>query len=249
MPDALPAAPALALHGVSRRYRRGFLLRAHDALREVDLELASGERLGLLGPNGSGKTTLLRIAAGIERPTAGTVRVHGLSPERPAAARRLGYLPEGSPFPRELTARGALNLLGSLQGMSRSARRERGAELLERVGLRAERDERLSRFSRGMLRRFGLAQAFLHEPDVVLLDEPTAGLDAPGFAVLDELLGEAHARGATTILCSHWLGDVQRHCDALVVMCAGRIAHRAPPSALDDAGVLALYKRLAGEPA
>lgn len=222
---------ALELHGVSREFRRGFWLRPHAALREVDLGLEAGARLGLVGPNGSGKSTLLRLIAGVDRPSAGEVRVLG-QPARGSVQTRVGFLPEDSPFPPELTARAALDLLGSVHGLGRSEVRARGARLLDEVGLAADSNRRLGRYSRGMLRRFGLAQAWLHEPELLLLDEPTAGLDAEGFEALDVLLERAHERGATVVLASHLIGDLQVRCDELAVLVGGRLAERGSSAEL-----------------
>jgi ABC-2 type transport system ATP-binding protein len=191
--------------------------------------LPRGECLGLVGPNGSGKSTLLRIAAGVEPASGGEVRVLGHPAGSLEARRRTGYLAEASTFPGELSGRQVLDLLGSLSGMPRRERRTRGAELLERVGLAAAGRRALGRYSKGMLRRFGLAQAFLHRPELVLLDEPTAGLDAPGYPVLEDLLAEARAGGASIVLCSHVLSDVVTHGDRLAVLIDGRIVAAGAP--------------------
>ena len=226
------ASPALELRALEKSFRGGLGARATAVLHGVDLVLAPGERLGLVGPNGSGKSTLLSIAAGIEPPTRGEVRLFGLPPSSLAARRRLGYLPEGSPFPPELSARAALELLGSLHGLARGERRRRAGELLERVGLADVAGRALGRCSKGMLRRFGLAQAVLHRPDLLLLDEPTSGLDAEGFLVLDELLAEAAARGTALVICSHAVGDLVAHGERLAVLLEGRIVADGPPADL-----------------
>lgn len=230
----MTAVPALRLDGVSRRFPIGLGLRRRTALHGVDLEVPQGTTLALVGPNGSGKSTLLRLVAGVDRPSGGAIAVLGEPPARAAARRRLAYLPEDSPFPPELTARAALDLLGALSGLPRAQVRERGEALLERVGLGPHRRRTLRGFSRGMLRRFGLAQAFLSEPEVVLLDEPTAGLDAEGFAVIEDLLGEARGRGATIVLASHVLADVHDHCDHVAVLLDGRVAVQGDPASLLD---------------
>ena len=226
-------APALELTDVGRRFRGLLGLAPRDALAEVSLEVAAGASLGLIGPNGSGKSTLLRLAAGVDRPSTGRVRVfgHDLSAGRPREARaRLAYLPDDSPFPGELSARSALDLMGSLSGLERRDRRARAERMLERVGLGSAAGRGLRTYSRGMLRRFGLAQAFLHDPDLVLLDEPTAGLDALGFEVLDELTAEARERGAALVFASHLLSDVHATCDGLAVLIDGRLVASGPPA-------------------
>jgi len=244
---APPASPAaLELRGLVKRFRPGLLGRARTVLSGIDLVLEPGASLGLVGPNGSGKSTLLRLAAGLERPSAGELRVFGHAPEERRARARIGYLPDGCPFPDELSPLSVLGLLGSLHGL---ARREcaRAAEAgLERVGLAREARRPLRHFNQGMKRRFGLAQAFLHRPDLLLLDEPTAGLDAEGYVVLEELLGEARARGAALLLATHVLSDLQDHCPRSAVLLAGRIAAAGPTAELlgDRQRLLELYREL-----
>lgn len=241
---------ALEVHALARRYRVGWLGRMRTALAGVELVLAPGESLGLVGPNGSGKSTLLRILAGIERPSAGSVRVFGAQLGERATRRRIGYLPDGFPFPTELAPVAVLELLGSLHGLARRERRRAAAELLARVGLAGEARTPLGRFSLGMQRRFGLCQALLHRPDLLLFDEPTAGLDAEGYVVLDELLGEARARGATLVLASHVALELEQHCTRTAVLVAGRVAASGATAELvgDRGRLLALYREHAARP-
>jgi len=207
----------------------GFWLREKVVLHDVDLALRAGEFLGLVGPNGSGKSTLLRVLAAVDEPYSGRVRIHGDDISTAAARRRIGFVPEDSPFPPELVAREALDLCGALQRLERATRRQRAEAGLERVGLAHVGDRKLGTFSRGMLRRFGLAAALLHEPSVLLLDEPTAGLDAQGFDVFAGVLDEARRRGVTLVVSSHLLTDLQRRCDRVAVMLDGRIAALEEP--------------------
>jgi ABC-2 type transport system ATP-binding protein len=223
--------PAILLDSVDRDYPCLWGLRRRAALTGISAKVAPGTIFGLLGPNGSGKSTLLRLLAGAERPTRGEIQLFG-APLDSATRGRIGYLPEDSPFPAELSAQAALELLGSLQGMGRGEIRRQGAELLERVGLSAEARTPLSRFSRGMARRFGLAQALLHSPDLLLLDEPSAGLDAPGFLVLGELLDEARALGTTVVLSSHDKDELLLNCDELLLLLDGRVAARGSSAAV-----------------
>lgn len=248
MPDQLDQAnpPAVQLEGVGVTYSAG-LGRRVEVLRGVDLRVEAGGVLGLVGPNGSGKSTLLRTLAGLERCT-GERRVLGADPTRAAVRARIGFLGEDSAFPEELTASAALHLLTSLSGLSRAERRALVPEWLARVGLEAAARKRLGAFSRGMQRRFGLAQAALHRPDLLLLDEPTAGLDAEGYEVLEELLREVRERGATTVLCSHAPGDLVGWCDEVAVLFDGRFAAVGEPSeVLPEDGLVALYRRLGRE--
>jgi ABC-2 type transport system ATP-binding protein len=229
---AAPPPPAFRLQGLVKAFPGAFGLGRREVLHGVDLALERGRMLGLVGPNGSGKTTLLRTIVGLERAQSGALEVLGGSPSEPRVRRRLGFLSEVSPFPPELSAAAALDLLAALQGLPRAERRRRAAAWLERAGLADAARRPLGRFSKGMLRRFGLAQALLHEPDLVLLDEPTAGLDAPGIGLFEELLDETLARGAAVVLASHLLGDVFERADALAVLIDGRVAAHGAPAEL-----------------
>lgn len=236
------------MRGVEHGYPTLLGLSRGSVLRGIDLELARGRTLGLAGPNGSGKSTLMRLVAGLDAPTKGTLLVLGGSAGDPAIRARVGYLPEDSAFPRELTLRGGLHLLGALQGMPRRDCKARSEELLARVGLGQRATTTLSRCSRGMLRRFGLAQAWLHAPDLILLDEPTAGLDALGFEVLSDLLNEARARGAAVVMASHVLSDLSERCDEVAVLLGGRVALSGTPrEVLGGASLSDIYRRYAAQ--
>lgn len=224
-PDASPLA--LELRGLGRVYRVGLRRRPHVALRDVDLEVRAGRTIGFVGPNGSGKSTLLRILAGVDRATSGTARVFGAAPFSRGARERLAFLPDGDPFPPELEARSALTMVARLRGHGGKEARRLAEESLAAVDLADRARTRLAAYSRGMHRRFGLAQAFLGTPDLVLLDEPTAGLDAPGFDALARLLDAARARGATVVLASHVPSDLVEHCDEAVLLVDGVIEARA----------------------
>jgi ABC-2 type transport system ATP-binding protein len=239
------SAPAFRLRSVRQSFAYALGFKRREVLCGIDLELARGRRLGLAGPNGSGKSTLLRVLAGVDRAHSGEVAVLSGTPDDPGVRRRVGYLPEDSPFPRELGARSALALLGSLQGMPRTECKAAAELWLERVGLARHANAHLARFSRGMLRRFGLAQAWMHAPELILLDEPTAGLDAQGFEVLDALLSEARGRGASLVIASHLPADIETHCDELAVILDGRIAARGRPrELLAGKTLLELYRAL-----
>jgi ABC-2 type transport system ATP-binding protein len=240
--------PLLEVRGLVRRYRSRLLGPGRSVLEGLELDLDAGACLGLLGPNGSGKSTFLRIVAGLERPTAGTVRVAGHLPGSRPARRITGFLADDFPFPSELSARGALDLCAALFGMPRRERRNAVAGWLERVGLAAQAGTALGRYSLGMKRRFSLAAALLHAPALVLLDEPSAGLDAQGYVVLAELLDEARARGAALLIATHVPGDLEPHCHEGLVLQGGRIARRVPVAGLTSRDLAALYAA-AGPPA
>lgn len=220
---------AIEALGLAKDYPTHLGLRRARVLEGLDLRVEAGGVLGLVGPNGSGKSTLLRMLAGVDFPSAGKLQVLGGSPADAKVRARVGYLPEGSPYPLELSANACLALFASLASLPRKPARARADELLEIVGLAEAAPSPLRRYSRGMLRRFGLAQAWLADPELILLDEPTAGLDAIGFGALDELLERAQARGATVVLCTHFLGDLHARCDSLAVLLGGRVAARGTP--------------------
>ncbi|MDG1490893.1 MAG: ABC transporter ATP-binding protein [Planctomycetota bacterium] len=243
-PHLNPPSAAVETLGLGRTFRGGLGWRRRLALRDVSLHIESGETVGIVGPNGSGKSTLLRLLAGVDRPSTGWVEVLGAPPTARSVRRRLAFLPDGSPFPPELSARRVLDLIASLYGFHRSERRRRIHEMLDRVGLDDAGEAPIRTFSRGMHRRFGLAQAFLTDPEVILLDEPTAGLDAPGFGVLADLLGAARQRGATTVLASHVASDLIEHCDRLALLVSGEVQRiGTPDELLGDQEVLQLRVR------
>jgi ABC-2 type transport system ATP-binding protein len=216
-------APALEIRELVAGYPTLLGLRRTQVLRGLSLELASGTVLGLAGPNGSGKSTLLRVIAGVERASSGTLRVLAGSVENASIRRRIGYLPEDSPFPPELSALAMLELCGAVSRIPRERVQRESVRLLALVGLQAVARKPLGSYSRGMLRRFGLAQAWLHAPELLLLDEPTAGLDAQGFEVLAAILAEARARQTSIVIASHLPGDFSEHATEMAVILEGRI--------------------------
>ncbi len=219
-------APAIAVEELTVRLPTGIGWRRRTVLDRVCFQLPVGQFLGLLGPNGSGKSTLLRHLAGVLRPTSGRVALFGNSAQSAAAFQSVTFLPEDSPFPRDLRAMEALALLASLRGRSGASSLRQRQAALDRAGLGPHSKTPLGRFSRGMLRRFGLAQAFLFEPQLVLLDEPTAGLDAPGWQLLQEYLREHKQRGGSLVLCSHQVDDLVQHADQVIVLWQGRLVRR-----------------------
>jgi ABC-type multidrug transport system ATPase subunit len=235
---ATPVAPrlthALELTEVTRDHRFGFWLRRRTALAPTSLVLEDGAAIGLMGPNGSGKSTLLRLCAGVDRPSGGRVRVFGHDPLTNAGRAAVGFLTEGFPYPHELSGRSVLDLVARLRRLG-ATRRERLALVdrwLARVGLERDARRATGRWSTGMRRRLALACAFAHEPRLVLLDEPGAGLDADGFAVLDELLRESAARGAALVLCSHHGSELFAHTRRVCVLVHGRTAFDGPADEL-----------------
>lgn len=194
-----------------------------QVLRGVNLEVARGDIFGLLGPNGVGKTTLINTILGLLRPDDGTVRVFG-EEDRSRISARIGYLPERPRYHGQFTAREYLTMLARLSGLNRERRADRIDSVLELVGLAGSSDRRIGTYSKGMLQRIGIAQAVLHEPDLLIVDEPASGLDPAGqreMAMLLDTLGET---GHTIFLCTHQLTEVARLCTRIGVLVGGRIA-------------------------
>jgi ABC-2 type transport system ATP-binding protein len=225
MQPRLPSNPEPVVEAVSlaKRYGRGS--RAVEALAGVDLRLAPGECLGLLGVNGSGKSTTLRLVLGLERPTGGTLRVLGGPAGRRAARARTGYVPEEARRLGSLTGIETVRLFAALQGLRpRRLRNRRAVEALELVGLeRRAHGQRVSAYSRGMARRLALAAAWVHRPALLVLDEPTSGLDPIGTDEVLALLGRHRRDGGAALLSTHDRVTAEGGCDRALVLRAGRV--------------------------
>jgi ABC-2 type transport system ATP-binding protein len=224
---------ALALR---KAYRSRFGGRSVAALDGLDLKVEAGEVFGLLGPNGAGKTTTVKILLGLTHPTSGTARLFGLPASDPASRRRVGYLPEGHRFPGYLTARQTLSIFGRMSGLGSATLAQRTPQLLERVRLSEWADVRVKKFSKGMTQRLGLAAALVHDPDVLLLDEPTDGVDPVGRREIRTLLQEEAARGKAILLNSHLLSEIELMCGRVAVLRAGRVAAEGRVDTLTAAG-------------
>jgi ABC-2 type transport system ATP-binding protein len=219
----VPAQPVVT-RGLTKVYRDFWGRPKVHALVGLDLELERGEVFGLLGPNGSGKSTTIKLLLGLLFPTAGEARVFGLPPGTPAANEWIGYLPEESYLHRFLTGEETVDFYGRLFGLPRRERRRRTAELLDLVGLdRRARMRQLKEYSKGMSRRIGLAQALVNDPDLLLLDEPTTGLDPIGTREMKDLILRLKDQGKTLLLSSHLLADVQDVCDRIGILARGRL--------------------------
>jgi heme exporter protein A len=230
-PSAQPAA-AVELDGLTRRYGE------REALGGVSLSLQEGQTLLVLGPNGAGKTTLLRVLATLLRPHAGLVRVLGSKlPDTAWAVRgRIGLLGHEPLLYRELSARENLRFHARLHGVAA----ERVEELLAAVGIAARAQEPLRTLSRGMVQRVAVARAVLHDPELLLLDEPRANLDPAGAELVEPLIGRESSR--TRVLCSHDPAADLAGADLVLGLRGGRPALLASPAALDDAAIAGLYK-------
>ncbi len=198
------------------------------AVDNVDFEIRRGEVFGLLGPNGSGKSTTIKLMLGLLYPTRGHITVFGQSPRDVATKARIGYLPEESYLYRFLNPGETLDFFGSLFQIDSAERRRRAEQLIEMVGLNQARTRTVGEFSKGMQRRIGIAQALVNDPDLIILDEPTAGLDPLGCREVKDLILALARRGKTIILSSHLLSDVEDVCDRAVIYYGGRIQAQGP---------------------
>jgi ABC-2 type transport system ATP-binding protein len=194
------------------------------ALGGVSLDVEPATVFGLLGQNGAGKTTLIKILLGMLAPTSGSAHLLGRPVGSVEARRDVGYLPEDHRLPEYHTGPSLLDVYGGLQGLPRQERRRRAAELLERLGLAGREKLRIRVYSKGMKQRLGLAQALLHRPSVLFLDEPTDGVDPVGRKQIRDLLLAERARGVTIFINSHLLGEVEQLCDRVAILRKGRLA-------------------------
>jgi ABC-2 type transport system ATP-binding protein len=193
------------------------------ALKALDLEVRRGEIFGLLGPNGSGKTTTMKLLLGLLFPTSGQALVFGKEATDVAKNERIGYLPEESYLYRFLNAEETLDFYGRLFDMPAAVRRERINELIESVNLGWARRRQLKEYSKGMARRIGLAQALINDPELIMLDEPTTGLDPIGTREMKDLILRLRDQGKTVLMCSHLLADVQDVCDRIAILYQGEL--------------------------
>lgn len=209
--------------GLTKIFKDFWMRNRVTAVNNIDLEVRRGEVFGLLGPNGSGKSTTIKMILGLLNPTAGKIAVLGRAPSDVAIKSKIGYLPEESYLYRFLTPGETLDYYGKLFGQDGAQRKKRTETLLEMVGLTHAARRPVGEFSKGMQRKVGLAQALINDPDLLILDEPTSGMDPIATAEVKEVILELKRRGKTVLLCSHILGDVQDLCDRVVVMYGGKI--------------------------
>jgi ABC-2 type transport system ATP-binding protein len=193
------------------------------AVNELNLQIKTNEVFGLLGPNGSGKTTTIKMLLGLLHPTQGHALLLGGRGSDPKINAHVGFLPEESYLYKYLTPRETLDFYGRLFGLPRAVRKERIETLLEMVGLKAVANRQVGSFSKGMARRIGLAQALINDPDLLILDEPTTGLDPIGTRQIKDLIIHLAKRGKTILLCSHLLADVEDVCDRIAILYGGKI--------------------------
>ena len=215
--------PAVEIVGLVKDFRTSFRRRKLRAVDGVSLRIGAGEVYGLIGPNGSGKSTTMKALLGLVAPTAGRCAIFGKDSLRVDSRREVGFLPENPYFYKHLSGEETVRFYGRLCGMGGRTLRERTAELLALVDLEHARDRRVGGYSKGMLQRIGLAQALVQEPRLLILDEPTAGVDPVGSRQIRDLIFKLKARGITVFLCSHLLEQVQEVCDRVGVIHQGRL--------------------------
>lgn len=229
--DAPAADPAVSpgsdvvieTRNLSKIYRDFWGRRKVAALKSLDIEVRKGEIFGLLGPNGSGKSTTIKLILGLLFPTSGRVLVFDQDATETRKNERIGYLPEESYLYKFLTTDETLDFYGRLFDLSGAERKRRVDELVKLVGLEGARHRQLREYSKGMTRRVGLAQALINDPDLILLDEPTTGLDPLGTRDMKDLILSLRDQGKTILLCSHQLSDVQDVCDRVAILHQGEL--------------------------
>src|SRR6266566_6780849 len=220
----MPADLAIETEGLSKTFRRRWSKQEFRAVQNLSLRVERGTTFGLLVPNGAGKTTFVKILLSCTNPTAGRAKVFGIDSRIPAARRPIGYLPENHRFPTYMTGRGMLDFYGALSGMDGANRKKRTAELLTLVGLAEWGDVRLGKYSKGMLQRVGLAQALMHSPSLLILDEPSDGVDPVGRRQIREILHGLEEKGVTIFLNSHLLAEVELFCRDVAIIHKGKLA-------------------------
>ena len=213
----------IACVGVTKTFKDFWMRPRVRAVDGVTLEIRRGQVYGLLGPNGSGKSTTIKMLLGLLKPSAGRIAILGKRPTDVATKRLIGYLPEDTYLYRFLTGRETLDYFGRLFRLDGRARRERIDMLLEMVGLEAVQHRPVGEYSKGMQRRIGLAQSLINDPQLLILDEPTSGMDPVGSRQIKDLIATLARRGKTVLLCSHLLGDVEDLCDRVAIMYGGKI--------------------------
>jgi ABC-2 type transport system ATP-binding protein len=220
--NSAEAGPAIAVHGLTKIFSVPFHpTRRVVAVKDLNLRIEPGEVYGLLGPNGSGKSTTLKIILGLVSPTRGRTEIFGRDSRLVQSRDAVGFLPENPYFQKFLTGKETLHFFGRLCGLRGAKLRHRVNELLDLVGLNKARNRRLSTYSKGMLQRIGLAQALVHDPRLVVLDEPTAGVDPAGSRDICDLILDLKRRGITVLLSSHLLAQAQEICDRIGILAEG----------------------------
>jgi ABC-2 type transport system ATP-binding protein len=249
-PESTPPDSGLAveIRGLWKSYRNPWTLKVTRGVEDLDLSVGRGEVVGYLGPNGAGKTTTIKILTGLHKATRGRAWVLGRPVEDPASRRRMGFLPEQPYFYDYLNGIEYLELAGRLSGLGAAEARASAKQWLGRVGLGEHPGRMLRKYSKGMLQRLGLAAALVHQPELLILDEPMSGLDPFGRRDVRELIMEQRERGATVLFSSHILPDVEMLCDRVAIVIQGRLERVATLAELTRGGRQAVDFRCSGRP-
>ena len=238
---------AIEIENLSKEYPYGFLnLKKKKSLQNLSMQVPSGEIFGFLGPNGAGKSTTIKLLMRLIFPTAGTARILGRSIDDISMHERIGYLPEQPYFYDYLTATELLDYFARFHKLRASDRRERVERLLKKVGLETARTIQLRKYSKGMLQRAGLAQAILHDPEVVVLDEPMSGLDPLGRREVRDIILELKKQGRTVLFSTHILSDAEMLCDRVGVIVGGKLRGVGTPGemvGIKSQGMEILFER------
>jgi ABC-2 type transport system ATP-binding protein len=225
------AVPAISIKNLTKVFPIPFKRQRLVAVRNLSLEVEAGQVYGLLGPNGSGKSTTMKIVLGLVEPTAGKTEIFGRDSSLVESREEVGFLPENPYFYKFLTGQETLRFYGKICGLRGSELEDKVDELLKLVSLEDARDRRVGGYSKGMLQRIGLAQALVQNPRLLVLDEPTAGVDPAGSRQIRDLILDFKSRGITVLLCSHLLGQVQEICDRIGILHQGVLVREG---ALED---------------
>jgi ABC-2 type transport system ATP-binding protein len=225
-------APAIQIEGVTKDFSVGFRGLKLRAVDDLSLEIGTNEIFGLLGPNGSGKSTTIKIVLGLVKASKGMCRIFGLPSQSVSARRSVGYLPEAPSLYPYLTGSELVAYYARLCGVLPADLSTRVESTIELVDMKGASHRRVGTYSKGMLQRIGLAQALVHDPQLVVLDEPTAGVDPMGTAVIAEIIRELKSRGKTILICSHLLAQIEDLCDRLAILHRGQLIRSGRVSSL-----------------
>ena len=219
----MPEEPAIRIEGLTKDFPVGIFGVKLRAVEELDLEVGHNQIYGLLGPNGSGKSTTIKVILGLLQASTGSCFIYGKPSHRVAARRSVGFLPEAPYFYRYLTGRELVRHYARICGVPRDGLDQAVESVIELVGLSEAADRRVGTYSKGMLQRIGLAQAIVHDPRLVILDEPTAGVDPIGAAAIADIVRKLKRRGKTILLSSHLLAQIEGLCDRVAILHRGRL--------------------------
>jgi ABC-2 type transport system ATP-binding protein len=239
----------IRIEGLVKIYKKGLRQQRVLAVDDLHLSVAEGEIFGFLGPNGAGKSTTIKILCDLIRPTLGRATILGRDVRDPEARRQLGYLPENPSYYPFLTAWELLGFHGELHGLGKTALRTRGGELLAVVELAAAAHRPLRTYSKGMVQRFGIAAALIHDPQLLILDEPMSGLDPLGRKLVIDLMADLRNRGKTIFFSTHILADVETICDRIGVLVGGKLVYEGAMEAVRSSAIRSYEVIFDGDPA